>query len=165
MQMAQTPSQKRLEAASKYFAHLLKTHDRGQVEQWVKALSDCMILVHSVDGYGEAVAMFETVNDRGKKLTDLEGLKSFLMRIVGVTKQSAAAERQAIEEMQGSFADVYRMINRFERDMPEDAALRQCYLTFPRVQADGTVDYWSGGTIPKILPAPKTMQKIIFRDW
>lgn len=149
MLMAQTPSQKRLEAASKYFAGVLSTHDRIQVERWIRTLSGCTILVHSVDGYGEAVAVFETVNDRGKKLTDLEGLKSFLMRIVGITNQPVAAERQAIEEMQGSFADVYRMINRFERDMPEDAALRQCYFTFPRVQVDGQIDYWNGGTNPK----------------
>ena len=123
---------------------MVARYDDHHVERLVRLLSDSLVLVHAVDGYGEASMIFQTVNDRGKRLTDLEALKSFLMHTVGVTTKSALAESQATEALQRNFSDVYRMINRFELNMPEDDALRWCYLTFRRPPANGTVDYWNG---------------------
>ena len=143
-QVVETPSQDRLRKANAYFRALVAVRDAAQITQLVHSLSKSLILVHAVDGYDEANMIFETVNDRGKRLTDLEALKSFLMHVIGMTKQSDVAEKQAIEALQGNFAAIYRMINRFERAMPEDDALRQCYLIFPRTKADGTSSYWHG---------------------
>ena len=140
----QTPSQERIKGAYKFFTDKVSQQNKFLVEKWIKNLSACLVLVHAVNGYGEASVIFETVNDRGKRLTDLEALKSFLMRIVDMTKQSDVAERQAIEALQSNFAAVYRMLNRFERDISENNALRQCYLVFPRIQVNGSTSSWDG---------------------
>ncbi|MGO9721218.1 MAG: DUF262 domain-containing protein [Methylocella sp.] len=143
-QVVQNPSQDRLRQADEYFRNEVARRDDHDIERLIRALSECLILVHAVDGYGEASIIFETVNDRGKRLTDLEALKSFLMHVVGMTKKSDLAEKQAIVGLQENFAAVYRMINRFERNLPEDDALRQCYLTFRKTQIKAPVSYWSG---------------------
>jgi hypothetical protein len=140
----QTPSQGRLKKANEFFRSMAATHDNTQVEKWIRILCGSLVLVHTVSGYDEACMIFETVNDRGKRLTDLEGLKSFLMHVVGVTAKSPLQENQAIDVLQRNFSEIYRMINRFESYMPEDDALRQCYFVFSRMHADGTRKHWYG---------------------
>lgn len=140
----QTPSQSRLRRTDEYFRSLIAEHHNDRVEKWIRVLCDSLVLIHTVSGYDEACMIFETVNDRGKRLTDLEALKSFLMHVVGVTAKSALQESQAIEALQRNFSEVYRSVNRFESYMPEDDALRQCYFVFPRRQPDGTEKHWYG---------------------
>ena len=145
----QTPSQDRLVEADKYFRSMCIKHDDDKISKWIQTLCNSLVLVHAVSGFDEACMVFETVNDRGKRLTDVESLKSFLMHVVGVTAKSTLQENQAIEALQRNFADVYRMINRFESYMPEDDALRQSYLVFPRPQTDEAKKYWNGSGIAK----------------
>jgi hypothetical protein len=111
---AETPSQKRLQDADVYFRKAFAQGEEAVLQRWLQTLSNSTVLVHAVDGYGEASMIFETVNDRGKRLTDLESLKSFLMHIIGQTRPSPQAEQQAIDSLQGNFSAIYRMINRFE---------------------------------------------------
>jgi hypothetical protein len=141
---AETPSQKRLQDADVYFRKAFTQREDAILQRWLQTLSNSTVLVHAVDGYGEASMIFETVNDRGKRLTDLESLKSFLMHIVGLTRRSAQAEQQAIDSLQSNFGAIYRMINRFEYRLDEDAALRQCYFLFSRQPHASHSPYWNG---------------------
>ena len=147
---AQTPSQQRLQSAIDFFETEIAKVGDTEVSELIQKLCESVILVHAVNGYGEASMIFETVNDRGKRLTDLEALKSFLMRIVDLTKRSEIEEKQATIALQQNFAAIYRTINRFEgrwppmQDAPEDNALRQCHLTFPRPTSDRRQPFWAG---------------------
>lgn len=146
----QTPSQKRLSSASQYFRDEISKMSDEEVTNRIARICESIVLVHSVNGYGEASMIFETVNDRGKRLTDLEALKSFLMHVVDLTKRSEIEESQATVALQQNFAAIYRMINRFEgqwppmQDAPEDNALRQCYLTFRRLATGRRHAFWAG---------------------
>jgi hypothetical protein len=102
----ETPSQNRLQNAHEFFAAQIATDADFNLRRWVQVLANSTVLVHAVDGYSEACVIFETVNDRGKRLTDLESLKSFLMRVVTRTSPSPGAEDQAVTVLQGSFSAI-----------------------------------------------------------
>lgn len=142
--LAETPSQKRLRDADRYFRKAFSEQEDAVLLRWLQTLSNSTVLVHAVDDYSEASMIFETVNDRGKHLTDLESIKSFLMHIIGQTCRSAQAERQAIDSLQSNFSTIYRTINLFEHQLDEDDALRQCYFLFSRPLGAAKHLRWKG---------------------
>lgn len=142
--LTETPSQKRLQDADMYFRKAFSEQEDAVLQRWLQTLSNSTVLVHAVDGYGEASMIFETVNDRGKHLTDLESIKSFMMHIIGQTRRSAQAEQQAIDSLQSNFSTIYRTINLFEHQLDEDVALRQCYFLFSRPSGAAKHLHWKG---------------------
>ena len=75
----ETPSQKRLLAAKYYFNDALNGLSADETYKLITCLCESQILLWSVDSNLQATQIFELQNDRGKRLTDLEALKSFLM--------------------------------------------------------------------------------------
>jgi len=146
----QTPSQQRLRFVTDFFQTEIAKLSDTELSERIQNLCESVILMHAVNGYGEASMIFETANDRGKRLTDLEALKSFLMRIVDLTKQSEIEEQRSTMALQGNLAAIYRTINRVEerwppmQDAPEDNALRQCHLTFRRPTTARRQPFWTG---------------------
>ena len=74
-----TPSQKRLFEAKQFFELEVSKIDVDLLHDMLLTLWNAQILVYAVNTNAEATQIFELQNDRGKRLTDLEALKSFLM--------------------------------------------------------------------------------------
>lgn len=100
----ETTSAKRIEKAFKYFKENVKE------EEWAPFLDviiNSKVMVYCVPTPSEATLIFELQNDRGKKLTDLESLKSYLMHLIYL--KSNDADKQ-LEILQTHFAKIFREI-------------------------------------------------------
>lgn len=74
----ETPSQRRLLKAKEYLAEWIETH-LNRVKVFIDKIGNMKVLTYSVEDDSEAALIFETTNNRGKSLTSLEKVKSFLM--------------------------------------------------------------------------------------
>lgn len=85
---AVTNSQNRLKQAKLFFRNRMENLNLDQASykefllELKQKINDLEIILYDVDNDSDAVLIFETVNDRGKPLTNLEKTKSFLMHMV-----------------------------------------------------------------------------------
>ena len=99
-----TPAQRNLWEAKDYFAKALKNADKDECMQYRTRILAANCLVYSVNDRNEAAMIFETTNDRGKILTNLEKTKSFLMYKVSSSFKDAHSLLGTIEQ---GFNDIY----------------------------------------------------------
>ena len=113
----ETPSQQRLLDARAFFkARLEEESDKldGDEEYqnfligFIGKISDLQIMQYTVDSDSDAIRMFETVNDRGRSLTNLEKTKSFLMHSVylGAVNEAYTIDED-VDELHSRFANMY----------------------------------------------------------
>lgn len=101
-----SPSSKRLKEAYDFFTNEVKA------DEWVmllKVLINAKVMVYSVQDSADATLIFELQNDRGKRLTDLEALKSYLMHLVYL---HAKNPNDSLSIVQTHFSNIYRHIER-----------------------------------------------------
>lgn len=99
-----SPSSKRLKAAFDYF------HAQVGDSEWhdlLLTLTNAKVMVYSVSSPADATLIFELQNDRGKKLTELEALKSYLMHLVYLHSKNPDDN---LREIQTQFAKIYRIV-------------------------------------------------------
>ena len=115
-----SPSSRKLEEALVYF---LKNIEDTEWEDLIHALVSANVMVYTVDNPADATLIFELQNDRGKKLTDLEALKSYLMHLVYL---HAKNPDDSLREIQTQFSKIYRYIESLsgiKKSPEEDAVL------------------------------------------
>ena len=83
-----TPSQKRLKKAKVFFKERLDDLSTEEIKNLLSKLGRTRVLIYTVKEKGDAMLMFETINDRGKPLSNLEKTKSFLMYLVYISSES-----------------------------------------------------------------------------
>lgn len=99
-----SPSSKRLKRAFSYFrSHVSDT----EWPELLQTLTSAKVMVYSVTNPADATLIFELQNDRGKKLTDLEALKSYLMHLVYLHSKNPDDN---LREIQTQFAKIYRIV-------------------------------------------------------
>jgi len=122
-----TPSQKRLHEAKKYFQEYLKDISKNELNSIRKKIDEkARVLVYSVKDTAEATLIFETTNDRGKGLTNLEKIKSFMMY-----KSYVASEEtpdQLLKTIRTRFSDIYKEYEKFENKIDEDSILQYHFI-------------------------------------
>lgn len=134
-----TPSQKRLKQAKLFFEEKLKNLPVDEIKNLISKLSSAKILVYIVKEKGEAMLMFETINNRGKPLSNLEKTKSFLMYIVYTSIETANFKigtsneesieinekaNKLLETIDGKFKKIYYYVEqineKYSKDIKED---------------------------------------------
>lgn len=116
-----SPSSRRLKCAADYFA------DHVRADEWealIYTLKTAKVMVYAVGSAEDATQIFELQNDRGKSLTSLEALKSFLMHSIYLHSQACADDRLAA--LQTQFAKIFRTIEslaEWKRTPDEDQLL------------------------------------------
>ena len=112
---ADTRSQRRLASARAYFRQKLTEEGEREPQKYVdflvqlkRKIDDLQLIQHQVNSDADAIRIFETVNDRGRPLSNLEKTKSFLMHTsyLGIEDEDAIAGR--LEELNGHFSGMYR---------------------------------------------------------
>jgi uncharacterized protein with ParB-like and HNH nuclease domain len=121
-----TPSQKRLVSAKKYFKSMLEKFDIAILEEYKSKLENSKVLIYSVDDTAEATLIFETINDRGRPLTNLEKTKSFLMHKTYLT---SANPDSMIDSIQDRFGEIYRTLEQLEKEIDEDSILQYHFIS------------------------------------
>ena len=100
-----SPAQKKLLKAKNYFNEKLEDCTQEDLKAYVTRIQAANCLVYCVTGRNEAAMIFETTNDRGKLLTNLEKAKSFLMYKVSTTFKDSPS---LIDTIQEGFQDIYQ---------------------------------------------------------
>jgi len=101
-----SPSSRRLKDAYDYFTNEVEP---GEWVRLLKVLINAKVMVYSVQDSADATLIFELQNDRGKRLTDLEALKSYLMHLVYL---HAKNPNDSLSVVQTHFSNIYRHIER-----------------------------------------------------
>jgi hypothetical protein len=102
----ESPSSSRLKEAARYF------EEKVQPEEWeglIRVLRTAKVMVYAVASAEDATQIFELQNDRGKPLTSLEALKSYLMHCIYLHSASRAADDR-LKVIQTQFASIYRSV-------------------------------------------------------
>jgi uncharacterized protein with ParB-like and HNH nuclease domain len=122
-----TPSKRLLLEAKVYFQKKLKDLPASLLEKLYTTLSEAEVLLYIVKQISSATQIFELLNDRGKKLTDLESIKSFLMYNMGLV---SSHPDQYIKNIQTHFASIYRLIE--QHDIDDNDVLRYHTYAFEK---------------------------------
>jgi uncharacterized protein with ParB-like and HNH nuclease domain len=126
-----TNSQQLLLNAKIFFDEKLKCFETSLLEKIYKTAIDADVLLYVVDQITTATQIFELLNDRGRKLTDLESIKSFLMYNTGLV---SANPDQIITNIQHDFAEIYRLVEKYE--ISDRDVLRYHTIAFESCPAD-----------------------------
>lgn len=114
------PSQKRLYSAKEYFAHALGEVGEDKINDFIDKIYTTNVLVYLMVNEIESSMIFETTNDRGKALTNLEKTKSFLMYKACVLSDDAS---QIINKIRSRFNEIYRDYSDIENDIKDENAI------------------------------------------
>ena len=116
----QTPSQTRIKEAKEFFEEALKKLDTNKILAIFKVMQKAEILSIPFTSKKDSVLMFELQNNRGKELTNMEKLKSYLAYQI-YTYCDKEAENK-LNEITKIFEEIYRLVNDIQTD--EDSVLR-----------------------------------------
>lgn len=122
-----SPSQKRLCKAKKYINTRLSNIDFEKLTEYIEIIEATNVLTYSVKNTGEATLIFETTNDRGKSLTNLEKTKSFLMY---KTYLSVSKPNDVLSTIHDRFRGIYRSLERVDGRIREDNILQYHFVGF-----------------------------------
>ena len=111
---AKTRSQRRLTEAKAFFRDKLISEKAKQnseyqrfLVQFKQKIDNLQLIQYQVNSDADAIRIFETVNDRGRPLSNLEKTKSFLMHTsyLGIKNDDEVAGR--LKELNGHFSRIY----------------------------------------------------------
>lgn len=117
-----TPSQSKLKKAKDYLDERLSHCDTYKIDNYINRLNKTNVLVYYIKNEIESAMIFETTNDRGKPLTNLEKTKSFLMY-----KASELGERDhtTYKEVQKRFVQIYENYKNLENQFKNENNILQ----------------------------------------
>lgn len=122
-----TPSQKRLFHAKEEFTKLLEKASDDVVLGFMSKINATNILVYKVNSRSEASLIFETTNDRGKQLTNIEKTKSYLMYKASLLDDA----EQLLATIQTRFNKIYQDYAAFEnKQISEDSILQYTFIAY-----------------------------------
>lgn len=101
-----TSSQDLLLKSKEFFNNQLDKISTHGLERMYKTAINAEVLLYAVNEINSATQIFELLNDRGRPLTDLESIKSFLMYTAGLVSSSPD---QVINNIQIEFSEIYRI--------------------------------------------------------
>lgn len=147
-----TPSQRRLKEAKLFFRK--KTGDlkeastpdefRGFLLEFKQKIDNMEIIRYEIENDADAVLIFETVNDRGKPLTNLEKTKSFLMHAIYL---SALEEPGGyLNQVNNSFSNIFRWFEEIidterGRNLREDDIQRYHFVIYEPISEKLSYQY------------------------
>lgn len=142
-----TPSQRRLWRAKKFYEEKFKElYDKSDtIEDFVlkcnqikNKIEDLEVMTYPInkDEEERATLIFESVNDRGRNLSDLDKTKSFLMYMVYLSTSEDKKDLSLnLDYVKNSFSNIYRHLqkikdNKYGRNISEDDIQRFHYISF-----------------------------------
>lgn len=135
-----TPSQERLADAYQFYKDRLEglREEQSPIEylhrigRLLSGIQSLQFMLYTIDNQAQATLIFESINDRGKGLSNLDKTKSFLMHKVYLTRSSDPSE-VTINEVQMRFGEVYRSLQTIDTQdrtagISEDRIQRYHYI-------------------------------------
>lgn len=117
----QTRAQERLRNAQTFFRDQFNRQQEQGQDKYLDFLIDfksridgLQVMLYIVPSNAEAVRMFETVNDRGRPLTNLEKTKSILMYASYLVVDDGQILNTRLSELNNHFSEIYRCFHGIE---------------------------------------------------
>ena len=132
----ETPSQRRLSEAQKYFRIEIPKLSIEKLEKIFNVLTNADVIIYVVNKISDATQIFELINDRGRRLTRLESIKSFLMYKISSLKLKEF--EQPINDIQGNFSSIYRLLE--QHSVNENDVLRYHNIAFEKTNSEDYSD-------------------------
>ena len=132
----ETPSQRRLFEAQKYFREEIPKLSKEKLEKIFNVLTNADVIIYVVNKISDATQIFELINDRGRRLTRLESIKSFLMYKISSLKLKEF--EQPINDIQGNFSSIYRLLE--QHSINENDVLRYHNIAFEKTKSEDYSD-------------------------
>lgn len=120
---SETFSQKRIISAFNYFTSQLEKMDSMSLNLIVQTLEKAVISIFIINSKIEAIQVFEYQNSRGKKLSNFENLKAYLMNQVYIHSQDSSKADEHIISIQKNVSKIYRNIEIVEGFFTENELL------------------------------------------
>lgn len=134
-----TPAQKRLLYAKTFFEDKIQSCSDEQIEELLDRVCSTNVLIYLIQDSIEAAMIFETTNDRGKSLTNLEKTKSFLMYKASLCLDEP---EQILGKIQSRFCEIYRdfesMIS-LNIGVDENSVLQYNYIAYEKWKTDSSI--------------------------
>lgn len=134
--VTKTPAQKRLLYAKKFFEQKIKSCTDDQIEDLLDKIYSTNVLVNLIQDSIESAMIFETTNDRGKSLTNLEKTKSFLMYKASLCLKYP---EQILDRIQSRFSEIYRdfeSVTTLNIGADENSVLQYSYIAYEKWKTD-----------------------------
>ncbi|MEL7597392.1 MAG: DUF262 domain-containing protein [Clostridiaceae bacterium] len=128
----ETPAQRKLKDAKDYFIGILSNRTVEELERLFTILKASDVILYVVNDISDATHIFELLNDRGRQLTKLEEIKSFLMYRISCL--DIKNNNQPIDDIQNAFSYIYRIIE--SSNLNEDDVLRYHTIAFENSLTD-----------------------------
>lgn len=123
-----TPSQKKLLFAKQYFdSRIIGEFTQSQLKELLQKVESTKVLTYSVQDKAEATLIFETTNDRGKQLTNLEKTKSFMMY---KTYISSDEPESLLSNIQSRFSEIYKAYSDIDNVIDENSILQYNFIAY-----------------------------------
>ena len=120
----QTRAQERLRNAQTFFRDQFNRQRDRRQDKFLDFLIDfnsridrLQVMLYIVPSNAEAVRMFETVNDRGRPLTNLEKTKSILMYASYLVVDDRQILETRLSELDNHFSEIYRCFQGIEEGL------------------------------------------------
>ncbi len=123
-----TPSQRRLRDARDHLCKRLEAYSSSTLWAFKDKIERMKVLTYSVKGNAEAAQIFETTNDRGKSLTNLEKTKSFLMYNFSLVSNLESP----LETLQERFGKIYQNYEIIADRLDEGLILQYHFIAFEK---------------------------------
>ncbi len=129
-----TPAQRRLYKAKRFFSEYLSRLSKEELLVIKNKVDEnSRVLVYSVQDTAEATLIFETTNDRGKGLTNLEKIKSFLMYKSYISSEETPED--LLNSIRSRFSDIYKEYEKYESKISEDSILQYHFIAHEKWSA------------------------------
>lgn len=128
----ETPAQKNLIQAKQYLKKEIENISKSSLEKIFDLISNATIINYVVQDFSDATLIFELLNDRGRRLTNLESVKSFLMYKVG--SLDIKNHEQPLKVIQDCIAAIYRNVEKY--NLNENDVLRYHTIAFEKTNSE-----------------------------
>lgn len=143
---------KNLLNAKEFFARKIKEeYDRsgesGLDDLFRKLTQQLKFNIHDIDDEYDVYVAFETMNNRGKKLTNLELLKNRLMYLTTLFDDDEAERKAVRDNVNDAWGQIYYQLGRNEEPLSDDEFLRAHWITYyrySRKKGDDYIDFLLG---------------------
>lgn len=126
-----TPAQRRLYLAKEFFIGRLELLSKAELDILKSKIDEfSRVLVYSVKDTAEATLIFETTNDRGKGLTNLEKIKSFMMYKSYIASDDLPED--LLKKIRTRFSEIYKEYEQFNGKIEEDSILQYHFICHER---------------------------------
>lgn len=109
------PSQRKLQRAKNFFEEKMSSISKSRQAELIEDVYSLEFMAYKVDSNEKATLIFQSVNDRGKKLTKLEKTKSFLVHRLYLNTQEGERRNSHVSQLRENFAKIYVALEKIER--------------------------------------------------